>query len=159
MTGDADAHWSLKPHRAGAGVRAPETHQSQADRLREAAPGRATVGRADLGDVPDGEAIPRGLRLPPGDALRLGASAAGQAGVLRYEVGSRTPFERDSHGAFGGYDCWGWGFAALSRWFRGDSEPNWVLANSAHVDPYYRQLDEGRIPIERGFRYTEVDLR
>jgi oxygen-independent coproporphyrinogen-3 oxidase len=84
---------------------------------------------------------------------------AGPAGVLRYEVGSRTPFERDPHGAITGYDCWGWGFAALSRWFRGAGEPSWILANSPNIDPYYRHLDEGRIPVERGFRYTEADLR
>jgi oxygen-independent coproporphyrinogen-3 oxidase len=84
---------------------------------------------------------------------------AGPAGVLRYEVGSRTPFERGAEDTFTGYDCWGWGFAALSRWFRGVGEPSWVLANSPHVDPYYRQLDAGHIPAERGFRYTEADLR
>jgi oxygen-independent coproporphyrinogen-3 oxidase len=96
------------------------------------------------------------LQVTPYDWER---TDAGLAGVLRYEVCSRTPFESQADGALTGYDCWGWGFAALSRWFRGGSEPGWVLANSPHVDPYYRHLDEGRIPVERGFRYTKADLR
>jgi oxygen-independent coproporphyrinogen-3 oxidase len=84
---------------------------------------------------------------------------AGAAGVLRYEVCARTPFERDLQRGLTGYDCWGWGFAGLSRWFRGGSEPSWVVANSPHVEPYYRHLDEGRFPVERGFRYSDADLR
>ncbi len=84
---------------------------------------------------------------------------AGPAGVLRYEVFARTPFERDAQGTLTGYDCWGWGFAGLSRWFRGTGEPSWVVANSPHVEPYYRYLDEDRVPVERGFRYTQADLR
>jgi oxygen-independent coproporphyrinogen-3 oxidase len=84
---------------------------------------------------------------------------AGPAGVLRYEVFARTPFGRDAQGGLTGYDVWGWGFAGLSRWFRGGGEPSWVVANSPHIEPYYRYLDEGRFPVERGFRYAEPDLR
>lgn len=84
---------------------------------------------------------------------------AGPAGVLRYEVFARSPFSRNTQGDLTGYDVWGWGFAGLSRWFRGGGEASWVLANAPHVEPYYRHLDEGRFPVERGFRYTDADLR
>lgn len=84
---------------------------------------------------------------------------AGPAGVLRYEALARTPFEREPDGSISGYDVWGWGFAGLSRWFGGPGDRGWVIMNSPRVEAYQDRLDDGRFPVERGFQYTEPDLR
>jgi oxygen-independent coproporphyrinogen-3 oxidase len=84
---------------------------------------------------------------------------AGPAGVLRYEAFARTPFERAMDGSISGYDVWGWGFAALSRWLKDPWSDGWTVMNCPRVEQYYERLDHGRLPVERGFRYTEPDLR
>jgi oxygen-independent coproporphyrinogen-3 oxidase len=84
---------------------------------------------------------------------------AGAAGVLRYEALARTPFERATDGGISGYDVWGWGFAGLSRWFGDPGTPGWTVMNCPRVEQYYKRLDDGQVPVERGFRYAEPDLR
>jgi oxygen-independent coproporphyrinogen-3 oxidase len=84
---------------------------------------------------------------------------AGPAGVLRYEALARTPFERGADSGISGYDVWGWGFAGLSRWFNNPWTGGWTVMNCPRVEGYYERLDHGQLPVERGFRYTEPDLR
>jgi oxygen-independent coproporphyrinogen-3 oxidase len=84
---------------------------------------------------------------------------AGEQGKNLYEVLGRKPFDRDARDGITGYDAFGWGFAGISAWFGSPHEPGWIYANSPHVDDYYRHLDEGSIPVERGYRYTNEDLR
>ena len=84
----------------------------------------------------------------------------GRPAVLRYEALARTPFEQDSDGRITGYDVWGWGFAGLSRWFGGPTR-SWLGRDE--LPPRGAVLPggstTGRFPVERGFRYTEPDLR
>lgn len=84
---------------------------------------------------------------------------AGQAGAYRYETFGRTPFARDGHGTLRGYDVWGCGFAGISFSLGWPEAPGWAFCNPPRVDDYYRGLDEGRVPAERAYRYTETDLR
>src|SRR5262249_29097828 len=58
-----------------------------------------------------------------------------------------------------GYDGFGWGFAGISAWFGSPDEPGWIYVNDRRVEDYFRGLDEGRHPVERGYRYTREDLR
>ena len=84
---------------------------------------------------------------------------AGLAGTYRYETFGRSPFLRSSEGQLGGYDVWGCGFAAISFCLGWPEELGWAFCNPPRVDDYYRALDEGRVPTERGYRYTDSDLR
>jgi oxygen-independent coproporphyrinogen-3 oxidase len=83
---------------------------------------------------------------------------AGERGSNRYEVLGRTPFKRDADGGISGYDGFGWGFAGISAWFGSPDEPGWIYVTDRRVEDYYRGLDEGRYPVERGYRYTREDL-
>lgn len=84
---------------------------------------------------------------------------AGDQGKNRYEVLGRTPFERDTNGGITGYDAFGCGFAGLSSWPGSPEEPGWIFGNCPRIEDYYRSLDEGRSPVERGYHYTNEDLR
>jgi oxygen-independent coproporphyrinogen-3 oxidase len=84
---------------------------------------------------------------------------AGEQGKNLYEVLGRTPFERDAKDGITGYDGFGLGFAGISAWFGSPEEPGWIYANCPRVEDYYRRLDEGGFPVERGYRYTDEDLR
>jgi oxygen-independent coproporphyrinogen-3 oxidase len=84
---------------------------------------------------------------------------SGERGKNRYEELGRTPFARDAKDRITGYDAFGWGFAGLSAWPGGPDEPGWLYGSHQRVDDYYRRLDEGRFPVERGYRYTTEDLR
>jgi oxygen-independent coproporphyrinogen-3 oxidase len=84
---------------------------------------------------------------------------AGGAGRYLYEELARTPFQRNEDGTIGGHDIWGWGFASISVHLGSAAVPGWTFMNSAHVDDYFRTLDEGRSPVARGFRFAEADLR
>jgi oxygen-independent coproporphyrinogen-3 oxidase len=84
---------------------------------------------------------------------------AGVAGAHGYETRSRAVFRRDQDGGIAGHDVWGWGFAGLTACYGYPRDPGWVFTNAPRVDDYYRQLDAGRFPAVRGFRYTEPDLR
>jgi oxygen-independent coproporphyrinogen III oxidase len=84
---------------------------------------------------------------------------AGERGTNRYETLGRTSFKRDGDGGITGYDGFGWGFAGISPWFGSPAEPGWIYVNERRVDDYYRALDAGRFPVERGYRYTREDIR
>ena len=74
-----------------------------------------------------------------------------------YEELFRRPFQADVD-QFIGYDAWGWGFAGISFFFGTPGSPGWAYMNHAHVEDYFRDLDAGRFPIMRGFRYSPEDL-
>ena len=38
-------------------------------------------------------------------------------------------------------------------------DPGWAYLNQVQISDYYRDLDAGRYPVMRGFRYTKQDLR
>ena len=75
-----------------------------------------------------------------------------------YEELFRKPF-REDHGQLVGYDAWGWGFAGISFFFGTPQDPGWAYMNQIRVDDYFRDLDAGRFPVMRGFRYSPADLR
>ena len=75
-----------------------------------------------------------------------------------YEELFRRPFQ-DHDGQLLGHDAWGWGFAGVSFFFGTPQSPGWAYLNQIHVDDYFRDLDAGRFPVLRGFRYSETDLR
>ena len=75
-----------------------------------------------------------------------------------YEELFRKPLREDD-GHLVGYDAWGWGFAGISFFFGTPRNPGWAYVNQTRVDDYFRDLDAGRFPVMRGFRYSEIDLR
>jgi oxygen-independent coproporphyrinogen-3 oxidase len=83
----------------------------------------------------------------------------GAAGSHSYETLSRAVFRQEPDGRISGHDVWGWGFAGLTACYGYPLDPGWVFTNAPRVDDYYRQLDAGRFPAVRGFRYSEPDLR
>jgi oxygen-independent coproporphyrinogen-3 oxidase len=99
----------------------------------------------------------RGYRqVTPYDWERIDA---GPAAIYVYEALARRPIELDADGGITGCDTWGWGFAALSVYLGSPRAPGWTFMNCPHVDDYYRRLDEGVFPAERGYHYDEADLR
>ena len=76
-----------------------------------------------------------------------------------YEELFRKPFREEDGGQLVGYDAWGWGFAGISFFFGTPQDPGWAYMNQTRVDDYFRDLDAGRFPVMRGFRYSETDLR
>jgi len=55
---------------------------------------------------------------------------------------------------------WGWGFAGISHFFGERGDRGWTYINHANVTGYFRALDAGTFPAERGFCYTnEADFR
>ncbi len=81
------------------------------------------------------------------------------AGTYQYEDIMRTPFRAEADDRLIGFDVWGWGFAGISFLFGTPDTPGWAFMNTVHVDDYSKALDAGRFPVERGFHYTERDLR
>ncbi len=75
-----------------------------------------------------------------------------------YEELFRQPFREDG-GDIVGYDAWGWGFAGISFFFGTPQDPGWAYMNQTRVADYFRDIDAGRFPVMRGFRYSETDLR
>ncbi len=75
-----------------------------------------------------------------------------------YEEIFRRPF-RDEDGQLVGFDAWGWGYAGISFFFGTPQDPGWAYLNQVQISDYYRDLDAGRYPVMRGFRYTKQDLR
>ena len=84
---------------------------------------------------------------------------AGASGAHGYETLSRAVFRQEPDGRISGHDVWGWGFAGLTACYGYPQDPGWVFTNAPRIDDYYRQLDAGRFPAVRGFRYSEPDLR
>ncbi|PWB45830.1 MAG: hypothetical protein C3F12_07020 [Candidatus Methylomirabilota bacterium] len=82
-----------------------------------------------------------------------------QPGDLRFEEHMRQFFAYDDTHGLIGYDMWGWGFAGVSYFLGTPEMPGWTYMNSLKVGDYFGKLDESRFPVERGFRYTNKDLR
>ena len=93
-------------------------------------------------------------QVTPYDFQRSGALPSSYL----YEELFRQPFREDD-GQLVGYDAWGWGFAGISFFFGTPQNPGWAYMNQTRVDDYFRDLDAGRFPVMRGFRYSETDLR
>ncbi len=93
-------------------------------------------------------------QVTPYDFQRAGPLPSGYL----YEELFRQPFREDD-GQLVGYDAWGWGFAGISFFFGTPRDPGWAYMNRTRVDDYFRDLDAGRFPVLRGFRYAEADLR
>lgn len=77
----------------------------------------------------------------------------------RFESGWHEPLQRDDADAITGLDMWGWGFAGVSSFLGTPAAPGWTWLNHRRVDDYFRDLDAGCFPVERGFRYTDRALR
>ncbi len=60
---------------------------------------------------------------------------------------------------FRAMDIFGWGYAGVSQFAGAGGKTAWTYRQHTSVKDYYQALDEGRIPLERGFRHQEVDHR
>ena len=78
---------------------------------------------------------------------------------LKYEDQWRHRFAYAPDDSVVGSQTWGWGFAGISHFFGSRTYPGWTYMNHTHVDDYFKALDEGRFPIERGYHYEPPDLR
>jgi oxygen-independent coproporphyrinogen-3 oxidase len=78
---------------------------------------------------------------------------------LKYEDQWRHRFAYAPDDSVVGSQTWGWGFAGISHFFGSRTYPGWTYMNHTHVDDYFKALDAGRFPIERGYHYEPPDLR
>jgi oxygen-independent coproporphyrinogen-3 oxidase len=79
---------------------------------------------------------------------------------LRYEEEWRRRFASGQDGMLTSSQTWGLGFAGISHFFGERGDRGWTYINHASVTGYFRALDAGVFPVERGFRYTnEADFR
>ena len=79
---------------------------------------------------------------------------------LRYEEEWRRRFASGQDGTLTTSQTWGWGFAGISHFFGERGDRGWTYINHANVTGYFRALDAGTFPAERGFCYTnEADFR
>ena len=79
---------------------------------------------------------------------------------LRYEEEWRRRFASGQDGTLTTSQTWGWGFAGISHFFGERGDRGWTYINHASVTGYFRALDAGTFPAERGFCYTnEADFR
>ncbi len=60
---------------------------------------------------------------------------------------------------FRAMDIFGWGYAGVSQFADAGGRTAWTYRQHTSVKDYYRSIDEGRIPLERGFTHQEVDYR
>lgn len=79
--------------------------------------------------------------------------------AYRFEESWHRPLRSSGPGALSGIDMWGWGFAGVSCFPGSPAEPGWTTLNHTRVEAYFRDLDAGRFPLERGFHYDQRDLR
>jgi oxygen-independent coproporphyrinogen-3 oxidase len=86
------------------------------------------------------------------------APDAGAAGRYMYEENLRRTLYVDEQGALQGHDMLGWGFAAVTIFTALDG-PAASFMNPTSVDRYFQMLDAGKMPIERGFSLTDIDVR
>jgi oxygen-independent coproporphyrinogen-3 oxidase len=76
-----------------------------------------------------------------------------------FEENMRRFFRWDKAEGIVGCDMWGWGFAGVSSFLCTPEMPGWNYMNHTRVADYFGRIDEGRFPVERGFRFTQKDLR
>jgi oxygen-independent coproporphyrinogen-3 oxidase len=77
----------------------------------------------------------------------------------RYEEAWRAPFVASASRDVSGYDAFGLGFAGNSFYLGSIDDPGLAYMNHTRVEQYFRRLDAGEFPVERGFRYPAKDLR
>jgi oxygen-independent coproporphyrinogen-3 oxidase len=77
----------------------------------------------------------------------------------RYEEAWRAPFDATASRVRSGYDAFGLGFAGSSFYLGTAEDPGVAWMNHTRVEQYFRRLDAGEFPVERGYRYTPKDLR
>lgn len=77
----------------------------------------------------------------------------------RFEESWHHPLRSGAAGETSGAEMWGWGFAGVSSYPGAPDAPGWTYLNHTRVESYFSCLDEGRFPVERGYRYGERDLR
>lgn len=77
----------------------------------------------------------------------------------QYENQMRKFLTDDKDRGIVGYDMWGWGFAGVSYFLGTPEMPGWSYMNHTRVGDYFSRLDESRFPVERGFHFTQKDLR
>src|SRR5436309_5978336 len=83
-----------------------------------------------------------------------------RAPQLLYEEEWRRRFAAGPEGMVTSSQTWGWGFAGISHFFGGRHDRGWTYMNHTRVADYFKALDAGSFPVERGFRYAnEVDFR
>jgi oxygen-independent coproporphyrinogen-3 oxidase len=87
--------------------------------------------------------------------LAEGAAAA----TYRYEEAWRSAFATTGGRELSGHDAVGLGFAGNSFYLGTADAPGLAFMNHTRVDGYFRRLDAGEFPVERGFHYTAKDLR
>ena len=71
---------------------------------------------------------------------------------LVYEEEWRHRFAAGPDGTVTGSQTWGWGFAGISHFFGDRSDRGWTYMNHTRVADYFKALDAGSFPVERGFR-------
>jgi oxygen-independent coproporphyrinogen-3 oxidase len=76
-----------------------------------------------------------------------------------YEETWHAPLAAPDDATAFGVDLWGWGFAGVSFFLGTPTEPGSVYMNSPRIEQYFKRLDDGEFPVERGFHYTAKDLR
>jgi oxygen-independent coproporphyrinogen-3 oxidase len=79
--------------------------------------------------------------------------------AYRFEESWHRPLRSTGPGNLSGIDMWGWGFAGVSCFPGSPAEPGWTVLNHTRVAAYFRDLEAGRFPVERGFHYDQRDLR
>ncbi len=77
----------------------------------------------------------------------------------RFEGSWHRPLRSSAGGATSGVEMWGWGFAGVSSYPGAPDKPGWTCLNHTRLDHYVACVTDGRFPIERGYRYSELDLR
>ena len=85
---------------------------------------------------------------------------ASRSPELRYEEEWRRRFSIGPNGTVISSQTWGWGFAGISHFFGDREDRGWTYINHASVTGYFRAVDAGLFPVERGFHYAnEADFR
>ena len=82
-----------------------------------------------------------------------------EADTLRYEDHWYRRFAHGDGAAIVATETWAWGFAGVSVFPGTPGLPGWSYMNCRRVEEYFARIDQGRFPVERGFHYTEKDLR
>jgi oxygen-independent coproporphyrinogen-3 oxidase len=70
----------------------------------------------------------------------------------RFESAWHRPLGSPAEGEISGVDLWGWGFAGVSTFLGTPGEPGWSWIHHTRVEAYFKSLEEGRLPVERGVR-------
>jgi oxygen-independent coproporphyrinogen-3 oxidase len=79
---------------------------------------------------------------------------------LVYEEEWRHRFATTPEGKVTTSQTWGWGFAGISHFLGDRSDRGWTYMNHTRAANYFRALDAGAFPVERGFHYEhEADFR